>query len=336
VKIAHVDLKDEILIVAEIGNNHEGNYALAEELIGLAARAGAGAVKFQTIVPEKLVSPGDKDRIQQLKRFQLSYEQFERLKKTADREKIIFLSTPFDIESALFLKQIVPAYKIASGDNNFLPLIEVVARTGKPIILSAGLTDLNEIRRTKDYIYSIWNETGISSRDLAILHCVVSYPTSLENANLLSISALAGLGVTVGYSDHTIGIEAAVLSAPLGARIIEKHFTIDKAYSSFRDHQLAADPCELAELVRRVRDAEKMLGGAEKKVVDAERDALMKVRRSIVVKRDMKEGEKVTMEDIVWVRPGTGLSPGTEKNILGKSLKRSLKEGEMISFEDLD
>jgi N-acetylneuraminate synthase/N,N'-diacetyllegionaminate synthase len=336
VKIANIDLDKEILIVAEVGNNHEGSYTLAEELISLAAQAGAGAVKFQTIVPEKLVSPSDKDRVQQLKRFQLSYEQFEKLKKTADREKIIFLSTPFDIESVLFLKEIVPAYKISSGDNNFLPLIEVVARTGKPIILSAGLTDLDEIRRTKDYIYSIWNEMGIPSHDLAILHCVVSYPTSLEDANLLSIRAIAGLGVTVGYSDHTIGIEAAVLSVPLGARIIEKHFTIDKAYSSFRDHQLSADPRELAELVRRVRGAEKMLGGAEKKVVDAEKDALTKVRRSIVVKRDMKEGQKITMEDIVWVRPGTGLSPGTEKDILGKSLKRSLKEGEMISFEDLD
>lgn len=335
-KIANIDLDKEILIVAEVGNNHEGSYTLAEELIGLAAQAGAGAVKFQTIVPERLVSPGDKERIQQLKRFQLSYEQFDKLKKTADREKIIFLSTPFDIESALFLKQIVPAYKISSGDNTFLPLIEVVVRTGKPIILSAGLTDLDEIRRTKDYIYSIWNEMGIPSHDLAILHCVVSYPTSLEDANLLSIRALAGLGATVGYSDHTIGIEAAVLSVPLGARIIEKHFTIDKAYSSFRDHQLSADPREFAELVRRVREAEKMLGREGKRVVNAEKDALMKVRRSIAVKRDMHKGEKIAMEDIIWVRPGTGLFPGMEKDILGKPLKRPLKKGEMISLEDLD
>lgn len=145
-KIGRFDLDKDILIVAEIGNNHEGCYSLAEEMIGKAAEAGADAVKFQTIVPEKLVSTSQQDRIEQLRRFQLSYEEFERLSKVAEQENIIFLSTPFDIESARFLESLVPAYKIGSGDNDFFPMIDVIALTGKPIIISAGLTDLQEIK----------------------------------------------------------------------------------------------------------------------------------------------------------------------------------------------
>ena len=226
-KIGDFDLARDILVVAEIGNNHEGSYTLAEEMIGLAAQAGAGAVKFQTIVSDKLVSPRQEERIQQLERFRLSYDEFERLSKVAQQENVLFLSTPFDLESARFLEPLVPAFKIASGDNNFFPMIDIIARTGKPIILSTGLMDLTEISKTKDFIEQIWHENDID-QELAILHCVVGYPTTPSDANLLAIRQLQKLGVTVGYSDHTIGIEAAVLSVALGARIVEKHFTIAK------------------------------------------------------------------------------------------------------------
>ena len=145
-RIADIDLNKEVMIVAEIGNNHEGSYSLAEDLIGLAAEAGAHAVKFETFIPEKLVSKTETARIQQLKKYQLSYEQFSDLKKVADRNNIIFISTPFDIESAMFLDHLVPAFKIASGDNNFLPLIAAIAETTKPIMLSAGLTTIEEIK----------------------------------------------------------------------------------------------------------------------------------------------------------------------------------------------
>lgn len=333
-KIANYDTEKKVFIIAEIGNNHEGSYTLAEEMIGKAAEVGACAVKFQTIVPEKLVSISQKDRIEQLKRFQLTYDEFERLSKVAKHENILFLSTPFDIESVRFLNSIVPAFKIASGDNNFFPLIDVIAQTGKPIIMSAGLMDLPEVRKTIDFILNIWNENAID-QDIAILHCVTSYPTALEEANLLAIKELQSLNVTVGYSDHTIGTEAAVLSVALGARIVEKHFTKDKNYSDFRDHQLSADPKEFSQLVERVENASKLLGQSRKTVQESEKIVMEKVRRSIVARKDLDGNTILTLDDISWVRPGGGLAPGNEKIVLGKRLKEKVAAGELITLDKL-
>ena len=333
-KIANYDTEKKVFIIAEIGNNHEGSYTLAEEMIGKAAEAGACAVKFQTIVPEKLVSISQKDRIEQLKRFQLTYDEFERLNKVAKHENILFLSTPFDIESVHFLNSIVPAFKIASGDNNFFPLIEVIAQTGKPIIMSAGLIDLLEVRKTIDFISNIWNENAID-QDIAILHCVTSYPTALEEANLSTIKELQSLNVTIGYSDHTIGTEAAVLSVALGARIVEKHFTIDKNYSDFRDHQLSADPNEFSQLVERVEIASKLLGQSRKTVQESEKLVMEKIRRSIVARKDLDENTVLTLDDISWVRPGGGLAPGNEEMVLGKRLKVKVAAGELITLDNL-
>jgi N-acetylneuraminate synthase/N,N'-diacetyllegionaminate synthase len=333
-KIVNYDTEKKVFIIAEIGNNHEGSYSLAEEMIGKAAEAGACAVKFQTIVPEKLVSISQKDRIEQLKRFQLTYDEFERLNKVAKHENILFLSTPFDIESVHFLNSIVPAFKIASGDNNFFPLIEVIAQTGKPIIMSAGLIDLLEVRKTIDFILNIWNENAID-QDIAILHCVTSYPTALEEANLSAIKELQSLNVTIGYSDHTIGTEAAVLSVALGARIVEKHFTIDKNYSDFRDHQLSADPNEFSQLVERVEIASKLLGQSRKTVQESEKLVMEKIRRSIVARKDLDENTVLTLDDISWVRPGGGLAPGNEEMVLGKRLKVKVAAGELITLDNL-
>ena len=334
-KIGNWDLDKNVLIVAEIGNNHEGSYALAEEMIGLAAQSGAGAVKFQTIVPERLVSPSQKDRIRQLEKFQLRYDEFEKLSKVAEQEKVLFLSTPFDIDSVRFLEPLVPAFKIASGDNNFFPLIDVVARTGKPIILSSGLASIEQIAATKSFIQNIWREQEIN-QELAVLHCVASYPVPLQEANLLAIKELRKqLGVTVGYSDHTLGIEAAVLSAALGARIIEKHFTLDKSYSDFHDHQLSADPQELALLVKRVEETIELLGDGKKRLQPSEKEVVGKVRRSIVASRDLSQGTILQWEDLTWLRPGGGLAPGCEDKIVGKKLKRFIPAGESILLKDV-
>ena len=335
-KIGPVDLTKSILVVAEIGNNHEGNFACAEKLIREARKAGAGAVKFQTIVPDRLVSPQEKDRIRQLERFRFSYEQFERLSKIAKEENILFLSTPFDIESVRFLKPLVPAFKIASGDNNFFPLIDAIAQTGKPILLSSGLSGLAEILKTKNFIDRIWKKRGINVRqNLAILHCVVSYPTPINQANLLAIRALSRLGVTVGYSDHTFGIEAAVLSVALGARIIEKHFTLDKNFSDFHDHKISADPHEFKELVRRVQEADELLGTGIKAVQECEKKNVGKVRRSIAAGCGLNKDAVLRWKDLTWVRPGTGLAPGNEKKIIGRKLKRPVLAGEAILPSDL-
>lgn len=333
-KIGNFDLDKGILIVAEIGNNHEGSYTLAEEMIGKAAEAGAGAVKFQTIIPEKLVSISQKERIEQLKKFQLSYKEFERLSQVSKEKNIIFLSTPFDIESARFLEPLIPAYKIGSGDNDFYPMIDIIAHTGKPIILSTGLMDLQGVKKTVDFIKNVWAKNAIN-QDIVVMHCITSYPTPPEEVNLLAIKDLQKLNVTVGYSDHTLGIEAAVLSVSLGARIIEKHFTLDKNYSDFHDHQLSADPKELRELVERVGKSLKLLGSPKKTVQKSERLVMVRVRRSIVAKRDLAENTVLTWDDLSWVRPGGGLAPGSEEMILGKRLRNTVRGGEFITLGDI-
>lgn len=333
--IDRFDTDKDVFIIAEIGNNHEGSLSLAEELIGLAAKAGATAVKFQTIVPEKLVSSSEQKRLTQLKKYQLSYKEFEKLQKVAKKEKIIFLSTPFDIESARFLEHLVPAYKIASGDNDFFPLIEVIARTGKPVLLSGGLADITQLTRTRDFIKKIWDESEIKG-ELAVLHCVSSYPAPPEELNLLAIRVLQDkLSSTIGYSDHTLGIDAAMLAVGLGARIIEKHFTINKDHSDFRDHKISADPREFASMVKKIKEVTEMLGQQDKSLQKCEMKLKEALRRSIASARDLKKGETLSPSDIIWLRPGTGLGCGQEELLLGKVLTRSLKQGEVICEKDV-
>ena len=200
--------------------------------------------------------------------------------------------------------------------------------------MSAGLMDLPEVKKTTDFILNIWNENAID-QDIAILHCVTSYPTALEEANLSAIKELQSLNVTIGYSDHTIGTEAAVLSVALGARIVEKHFTIDKNYSDFRDHQLSADPNEFSQLVERVEIASKLLGQSRKTVQESEKLVMEKIRRSIVARKDLDENTVLTLDDISWVRPGGGLAPGNEEMVLGKRLKVKVAAGELITLDNL-
>lgn len=334
-RIGPLNTDEKVLIIAEVGNNHEGSVALAEEMIGLAAEAGADAVKFQTFRTEHYVSPENKVRFDMLKSFELGFEGFERLKKVASMSGVVFLSTPFDLESAQFLDTLVPAFKIASGDNTFYPLLETVARFAKPVLLSCGLAGLVELRFAKDLIERFWAGLG-AAPGLAALHCVTSYPVPSPEANLGAIRTLREeLKCEVGYSDHTLGIEAAVLSVACGARIVEKHFTLDKNLSEFRDHQLSADPKDLKRLVHRIREAEEMLGTGRKIVQQSEKPVKDVVRRSIVAAGDLKAGQVVRPEDITWVRPAGGLPPGREELVLGKTLVRDAARGERLTQDML-
>jgi len=335
-KIENFDIKKDILIVAEIGNNHEGSYGLAEEMIGLAAETGVGAVKFQTFNTDYYVNRSDKNRFRQLKSFELSYDQFEALSKVAKKNGLIFLSTPFDIESAKFLNTIVPAFKIASGDNNFYPLLEVIAKFAKPVIMSSGLTHLDGISKSKAFIEEVWKSLNIN-QDICVLHCVSAYPVHPEEVNLAAISYLKEhLKCNIGYSDHTIGIEASVLSAALGARIIEKHFTINKNHSDFRDHQLSADPQEMTMIVNNVQRVIKLIGKREKTVQPCEKFIDRIVRRSIVANNDYPAGTIIDWDKITWIRPANGLAPGKENLIIDKMLTKSVTMGEPITEETLE
>jgi N-acetylneuraminate synthase/N,N'-diacetyllegionaminate synthase len=250
----------------------------------------------------------------------------------AKNESVIFLSTPFDIDSAMFLNELVPAYKVSSGDNDFFPLIEMIANTGKPIIMSTGLVNIGEVKKSVKFIKNIWDDQNID-QELALLHCVSSYPTPLENANLLAIRELENIAGVVGYSDHTLGIDAAILSIAVGARIIEKHFTIDNNYSDFHDHKLSANPEDFKEMVEKIHLAEKTLGSGIKKPSPEELENRIKIRRSIVAKHDLSAGHIISIEDLDWVRPGDGIRSGEENKVIGKTMKRAFMAGEKIELE---
>ena len=331
-KIGSHDIEQRVFIVAEIGNNHEGDLGLAKEMICLAADSGADAVKFQTIVPGQLVAPAEKKRLTLLNKFRFFPEQFELLAETARASGVIFLSTPFDIVSVEKLDHLVPAFKVSSGDNNFPALLIAVAGTGKPVLLSTGMADIYDIVRAKEIVESEWGKRGLAP-GLALLHCVSIYPAPASQANLLAIRTLQGINGLVGYSDHTLGIEAAVLSVAVGARIVEKHFTISKNYSDFRDHQLSADPAEFKTLVQRIRSAETLLGNGRKMVMEGESATSEAARRSIAAARDLVTGHIISLEDISWLRPAGGLPPGSEGEVLGRRLKRNVGSGDWLTVD---
>lgn len=333
--IGPVDLAKEVLVVAEIGNNHEGDLALAEDLIVRAASAGAQAVKFQTIVPERLVGPDQTKRLEQLRRFALSEADHRRLHRVAVDAGVMFLSTPFDLGSVAMLAPLVPAFKVASGDNDFMPLLERVAEMGKPVLLSTGMTDLAGAKAAMNAIRGPWRVMGIDP-GLVLLHCVSAYPAPASEANLRAIAALASLGVTVGYSDHTLGVGAAPMAVALGARVIEKHFTIAHDHSDFRDHKLSADPAQLKELVERVREANVLLGDGIKRVMPSEIETAKAARRSIVAIRDLPAGHVLAPGDLTWLRPAGGLPPGRESALIGRRLRRSVPAGGRLGPDLLD
>jgi sialic acid synthase SpsE len=334
-KIGNFDVDRDVLVVAEIGNNHEGSVQAAMELVRRAAECGAHAVKFQTFQTRYFVSHRDPARYERLSSFELPYPAFEELHHLARTLGLLFISTPLDLESARFLEPLVDCYKIASGDNNFYPLIEQVCMTGKPIILSSGLSDLEQVLESKSFIESHWQSRAIRQQ-WAALHCVSMYPVPADQANLAAIPYLGEkLGCTVGYSDHTIGREACLIAVALGARIIEKHFTLDKNYSTFRDHQLSADPPEMKQLVQGIGLVRRMLGRREKVIQPGESQSVSSIRRSIVAGANLPRGHLLTRKDIIWIRPAVGLPPGKESQILGKPLRRDIPFGEPILPADV-
>ena len=226
----------------------------------------------------------------------------------------------------------MPVFKIASGDNDFFPLIEQVARTGKPLIISTGLADLAHLQRVSEFA----RDAGAEGH-LAFLHCVCAYPAPAAEVNLRAIPMLATeLGVPIGWSDHTLGFEASLAAAAIGARIIEKHFTLDKNFSAFRDHQLSADPAEMKRIVDGVRKIEQLLGKPEKRVQASEAGNLRPARRSIAAARDLAQGHTLRDGDLVWVRPAIGLPPGDERKLLARTLTRDVPAGDAITEKDVD
>ena len=329
--------KNRTFIIAEIGNNHEGDFELAKKMISLASEAGADAVKFQTINPELLVSIEQKDRLKKLKLFQFSQKQFEELSDYSKDCNVVFFSTPFDIKSAIFLNKIQPIFKISSGDNSFYPLIDKVIGFGKPTIISTGFFNSDQIDYLYNSIISSWENKKINS-EFYFTHCVSSYPVPDDQANISLIPNLIEKypKAIIGYSDHTIGIEACLLAVSLGAKLIEKHFTIDNDFSNFRDHQLSSNPNEFQSLVKSIRRIELMKGTGEFKLQPCEKLNIKSTKRSIAANKDLKAGGIILKEDITWLRPGDGFKIGEENLILGRLIKKPIKKGEIIKQDKLE
>ena len=322
------------LIVAEIGNNHEGSFELAQELVRQAGACGVDAVKFQTFLPERYYHKDHHQRLAKLRGFALSPDHYHELKGLSDELGLFFISTPFDLESAHFLQGLVDAFKISSGDNTYLQLIEWVAAQEQPFIMSTGCSSYADLKVAGEVIRKVRPLDGLT----CLLHCVSSYPTPPEAANLKAITELRARfsEYEIGYSDHTIGVNAAVAATAMGATLIEKHFTIDKAYSDFRDHQLSADPEEMKRLVVEVQEVATLMGEGTREVQECEEPVAPQIRRSAIVTANLPEGHALGSTDLAWVRPAGGIPPQEMEKLLGCTLKRSLEEGDHLSWEDLE
>lgn len=324
------------LLIAEIGNNHEGDRALAMELVDAALEAGADAVKIQLIDPPRLVNVAQKERIAQLGRYRLPLDDYLEMGRRTRARGRLFMASAFDVDSLAAVLPHLDAVKIASGDLNFPPLLEKAAASGVPVILSSGMATLDEIRASVALLTGAL-PAGRSARDaLAVLHCVSLYPTPLEQANLAAITTLkAAFDLTIGYSDHTLGSEAAIAAVALGARIVEKHFTLDKNRTTFRDHALSADPADLRRLAEVLCHFDAMLGSGVRSDAMADAETRLAARRSLVAARDLPEGAIVGAGDIDCVRPGTGLPPTAAGRVVGRRLRRSLRMHDQFQESDL-
>jgi N,N'-diacetyllegionaminate synthase len=308
-------------IIAEIGNNHEGSFNVACKLIKEAKKAGVDAVKFQTFKTEDFINPNDKKRFRKLKKFELSYEDFEKLSVIAKNKKLKFISTPLDINSAIFLNNIVDCFKIASGDNNYYDLIKTVLNFDKPTFISTGLLDFIEVKSLVKFIKKI----GFNFSKLSLFHCVSDYPVSYEEANLLSIKFLKDkFPLTIGYSDHTIGKDASIIAASLGAKIIEKHFTLSNNFSKFRDHQISLNPQDMKQLVSSIRKTELMLGFEEKRIQNSEFKNLDSIRRSIYSANNLNKNSIIKKNMTKILRPANIYKPNDLNKILNKKIKKKI------------
>jgi len=331
-------------IIAEAGVNHNGDLGLAKKMIDAAKNAKADAVKFQTFKAEELVTSeaplasyqqrnigGDGSQMDMLKKMELANNDFIKLKKYCDKKGIIFLSTPHTESAADFLADLMPAFKIASPDLTNLPLLEKIASKQKWIILSTGMSSLKEIEQALKTIREI------SKKKISLLHCTTDYPCPLDEVNLNAMSLLKEkfekkfAPLEIGYSDHTEGIIVSVGAAALGAKVIERHFTLDKNLPG-PDHKASLNPEELQGMVKVVRDIEVALGNGIKKPTKNEEKIKKIIRKSIVVITNIKRGEIIRRDMLLMKRPGTGIKPEYLGRVVGRKAKQDIKKDKLLSW----
>jgi len=331
-------------VIAEAGVNHNGDLGLAKKLVDAAAAAGADAVKFQTFTADRLAAPSApkaayqrattgaaESQLDMLRRLELSHAAHRELLAHCERQGILFMSSAFDEESADFLADDlgVALFKVPSGELTNLPFLAHLARTRRPLVVSTGMATLDEVDAAVRTI------TTAGTRDLVLLHCVSNYPAAPADVNLRAMATMAAaFGVPVGYSDHTLGLEVALASVALGARALEKHFTLDRTLPG-PDHRASLEPDDLAALVRGVRAVEASLGHGRKEPAASEADTAAAARKSVVAARDIPAGTRLTTDAITLRRPGTGLPPSMAPAVVGRTAARDIPAGTLIAREML-
>jgi sialic acid synthase SpsE len=331
-------------VIAEVGSNHNRDLATAHHLIEVAAEAGADAVKFQTFTAEGLYSRHTptmtylKDGLlaasgsvwELIKQNELPWDWHAELAEAAHAAGLLFLSTPFEAAAVDALEEVhVPAYKIASYEITHLPLVRRCAETGKPLLISTGMASLGDIEQALDAAV----EAG--ARDIAVMHCAINYPPAFEDLNLRAIPTLsAAFAIPVGWSDHTPGHTADVVAVELGARIIEKHFTLSRSQKG-PDHPFAVEPKELAAMVTAIRETEAALGSSVKRMTAAETEMYRLGRRSLVAAHDLPADHEMSSEDVLVKRPGYGIPVDQLSALMGRRTTQAHGEDEILTWEEL-
>jgi N,N'-diacetyllegionaminate synthase len=329
-----------VFIIAEAGVNHNGNLDLAKKLVDAAKDAGADCVKFQTYVSKNIVSknavkaeyqkmqtePGE-SQYDMLKKLELSFDEFVELNQYCKSKDIEFMSTAFDFDSIDFLNSLeMGTWKVPSGEITNLPYLIKIAKLNKPVILSTGMSTMDDIRNAIQAL----KDNG--SGELIILHCTTEYPTPFEDVNLKAMNAIKEqFEVMVGYSDHTRGIEVPIAAVALGAIVIEKHFTLDRNMEG-PDHKASLEPNELKAMVDAIRHIEVSLGDGTKQLAESEKKNITVVRKSIVAKHNIKKGEVLTENNLTVKRPGSGISPMKWYEVIGTKAVKDFNEDEMIEL----
>lgn len=332
-------LSEKVFIIAEAGINHNGSLKSAMDLVDAAKDSDADAVKFQTYKTGNLTAantnPADYQKINtafqsqsdMLMHYELTFSQFIKLKSYCDKKEIMFLSTPFDNESATFLNDIVPFFKVSSGDITNLPFLKFLVSMKKPLIISTGMAYMSEIEE----VYSVLTKMNA---DFIFLYCVTEYPADYEDVNINSVAYLKKQFGRIGYSDHTKGIIAPLAAVALDAQIIEKHLTLD-CNDDGPDHSASMEPKDFQVMVKSIRNLEKMRGYFEKKPTEAEIQMRNISMKSLVSVRDMTAGHIIKRNDVVIKRPGTGVAPKFIDAIVGKKCRNAIHADTPISYTDI-
>lgn len=339
-------------IIAEAGVNHNGQEDLAYALVEAAAESGADAVKFQTFSADRLVrrgaatadyqqrQTGTSDQHALLKALELPLALHEGLFRRCSELGIEFMSTPFDVESADFLAQVgMRRFKIPSGEITNEPFLAHLARFGRPLILSTGMADMDEITRAVEVIEQARSDAGlppIQADELTILHCTSNYPAAYTDVNLRAMATIAqATHLPVGYSDHSLGVAVSTAAVALGAAVIEKHFTIDRELPG-PDHRASLTIPELTTMVAQIRAVEMALGSVEKRPAASEIPVRALVRRSVTTVRPIAAGSTIMSEDIGLLRPGNGILPRDRANVVGKRARHAIEAGTTLQWSDIE